>query len=58
MMTYSDTCPPCGTKFSGEDREALELLEERSSDQLGHQRYRTLLRGLTAIQAIAHPVST
>ncbi len=22
-MTYSDTCPPCGKVFSGEDREAL-----------------------------------
>lgn len=22
-MTYSDTCPPCGKEFSGNDREAL-----------------------------------
>lgn len=22
-MTYSDTCPPCGKVFTGEDREAL-----------------------------------
>ena len=28
-MTHSDTCPPCGKVFSGEDREALarEVME-------------------------------
>ena len=33
-MTYSDTCPPCGKVFSGDDREALatEVMEHAQAD--------------------------
>jgi len=39
-------------------REALELLEARTHDQLGPRRYRTLLDALTDIQALEHSRST
>ncbi len=38
MMTYSDTCPPCGKVFSGEDREALATaVMEHARDAHDHE---------------------
>ncbi|MDP9117926.1 MAG: DUF1059 domain-containing protein [Actinomycetota bacterium] len=33
-MTYSDTCPPCGHVFSGDDREtvATEVIEHARNE--------------------------
>ena len=39
-------------------REALELLETRTRDQLGPQHYRTLLNALADIQALPNPQPT
>ncbi len=52
------TLAPRGLELVGAIREALELLETRTRDQLGPQRYRTLLNALAAIQALPHAEST
>jgi len=46
------TLAPRGLDLVAAIREALELLETRTTDQLGRQRYRTLLNALADIQAL------
>lgn len=48
------TLTPRGFHLVAAIREALELLETHTVEQLGHQRYQTLLMALANIQAISH----
>ncbi len=52
------TLTPRGLEPVAAIREALELLETRTHDQLGRQRYRTLLNALADIQALPNSRST
>jgi len=52
------TLTPRGLGLVAAIREALELLEARTHDQLGPQRYRTLLKALADIQALPTSTST
>jgi DNA-binding MarR family transcriptional regulator len=52
------TLTPRGLGLVAAIREALELLETRTRDQLGPQRYRTLLIALADIQALSNSKST
>jgi len=52
------TLTPRGLELVAAIRQALELLETRTHDQLGAQRYRTLLDALADIQALPNSRST